>query len=208
MARKNVTIYSLLVIIAMSVALLRASKRTDASTVRAGEQRATNAETTADRGAMMNTHLFRNIARRENPVVVFITTQSRLREPDVSQYLGPDDFFRRFFGGPIQPREQVQRAAGSGFIIDADGEILTNNHVVAGAEQIRVVLFPDEHKTYSAKVIGRDPLTDSALIRLDNPPKDLRTANLGDSDGLEPGDWVMAIGNPQGNEMFLEMRKE
>jgi putative serine protease PepD len=57
-------------------------------------------------------------------------------------------------------------------------------------------------------VIGRDPLTDSALIRLDNPPKDLRTANLGDSDGLEPGDWVMAIGNPQGNEMFLEMRKE
>jgi serine protease Do len=64
------------------------------------------------------------------------------------------------------PREQTQRALGSGFIISGDGEILTNNHVVAGAEQIRVGLFSDERKTYTAKVIGRDPLTDSARPRL------------------------------------------
>jgi len=67
---------------------------------------------------------------------------------------------------------------------------------VAGAEQIRVALFSDEHKTYLADVLGRDPLTESALIKLKNAPQHLPTAVLGDSDALDPGDWVMAIGNP------------
>jgi Do/DeqQ family serine protease len=197
MVRKSITIYTLLVVIAaLSLALYRASTRTEAAAGRAAPQRAPEAAAMADRGDIVNTHLFRNIARRENPVVVSITTQSRIREPDLSPYFGPDDFFRRFFGGPIQPRERIQRASGSGFIIDGDGEILTNNHVVAGAAQIGVGLFRDEHRTYSARIIGRDPLTDSALIRLDSPPKDLQVATLGNSDELEPGDWVMAIGNP------------
>jgi serine protease Do len=154
----------------------------------------------ADPGEPMNTGLFRNIAARQNPIVVFITTESRVRVPDLSEFFGPDDFFRRFFGGPPQgesfDRERVQRGLGSGFLITAEGEILTNNHVVAGAEEIRVGLFEDERKTYEARVLGRDPLTDSALIKLENGPGGLPTARLGDSDALRPGDWVLAIGNP------------
>jgi serine protease Do len=147
-------------------------------------------------GSIMDTSLFRTIAKRENPMVVFITVQSRTRAPDMTQFFGGDDFFSRFFGGPAQPREQIQRGLGSGFLISRDGEVLTNNHVVAGAQQIRVGLFGNDRKTYAAELLGRDPLTDSALIRLQNGPGELPTATLGDSDALEPGDWVMAIGNP------------
>jgi len=148
-----------------------------------------------DTGAIMNTSLFRTIAKQQNPVVVFITVQSRT-PPDMRQFSSGDDFFWRFFGGPAQPREQVQRGLGSGVLITGDGEILTNNHVVAGAQKIRVGLFGNDRKTYAAEVLGRDPLTDSALIKLQNAPNDLPAATLGDSDALEPGDWVMAIGNP------------
>lgn len=149
----------------------------------------------ADRDEVVTTSLFRNIVKRENPVVVSITTQSRVSTPELGQF-GGDDFFRRFFEAPRGPREQIQSTLGSGFIISPDGEILTNNHVVAGAQQIRVGLFSDQRKTYAANVIGRDLLTDSALIKLQNGPDKLPTAELGDSDALEPGDWVVAIGNP------------
>ncbi len=203
MRTRNIAIYTLIAaIVVLSIALIRASNRTESTPRNSTAASSPSSSTTtrnssaSDRGEPVYTHLFRDIARRENPVVVFITTQSRLREPDLAQYFGSDDFFRRFFGGPIQPREEVQRAVGSGFIVNSNGEILTNNHVVAGAEQIRVGLFPESHHTYTAKVVGRDPLTDSALIKLDNPPGNLQTATLGDSDALEPGDWVMAIGNP------------
>ena len=144
----------------------------------------------------MTTDLFRRIAKRENPVVVAVTTQAHVKAPDFAQVFGNDDFFSRFFGGTPQPRDQMRRALGSGFRISPDGEILTNNHVVSGAEEIRVGLFSDEHKTYAAEVVGRDALTDSALIKLKNAPSNLPAASLGDSDALEPGDWVMAIGNP------------
>jgi serine protease Do len=80
--------------------------------------------------------------------------------------------------------------------VSASGEILTNNHVVGGADRIRVALFADSTKQYDARVIGRDPLTDTALLKLDSAPASLPTAALGDSDALQPGDWVMAIGNP------------
>lgn len=144
--------------------------------------------------------LFRDIVRRQNPVVVSITTESRVSAPEVSQFSG-DEFFRRFFGAPMAPGEQRRQGLGSGFIISADGEILTNNHVVAGADSIRVGLFGDARSTYSAKVLGRDPLTDSALIRLEDgvgtgQRAQLSVAALGDSEALEPGDWVVAIGNP------------
>jgi serine protease Do len=140
--------------------------------------------------------LFRDIVRRQNPIVVSITTESRISAAELSQGSGGDEFFRRFFGGPMAPRGQLRQGLGSGFIISADGEILTNNHVVAGADRIRVGLFGDERRTYTAKVLGRDPLTDSALIRLENSPGKLTVATLGDSEALEPGDWVLAIGNP------------
>jgi serine protease Do len=126
---------------------------------------------------------------------VAITTQSRVTAPDVTQFCDSDDFFWRFFGGPRARCEQIQRSLGSGFLIGSN-EIVTNNHAVAGADQIRVALFGNDRKTYPAEIVGRDPLTDSALIRLKNGPGNLPAATLGDSDALDPGDWVMAIGNP------------
>src|SRR6185436_9228645 len=95
---------------------------------------------------------------------------------------GGDDALRRFFGGPPRPGGEVQRSLGSGFLVSGDGEILTNNHVVADADEIRVGLYNNERVTYVAKVVGRDPLTDSALIKLSDAPRGLPAAVLGDSD--------------------------
>ncbi len=151
-------------------------------------------------GVPMDTNLFRNIAKEENPVVVYITTESHVKTPPTSQFFGGNDFFQQFFGGPQgqqqQPQEQIERALGSGFIISKDGEILTNNHVIAGADKIQVGLYKQDGKMYDAKVIGHDALSDTALIKLVNGPTDLPVATLGDSDSIAPGDWVMAIGNP------------
>lgn len=150
---------------------------------------------TTGRARPVDTHLFRTIAAQQNPSVVFVTTESRVRA-DRSPIFD-DEFFRRFFSvPPVRPRDQIRRGVGSGFVIDAGGDILTNNHVVDGADRIRVALFPDGSKQYEARVIGRDRLTDIALVRLVDPPPGLRVADLGDSDTLQPGDWVMAIGNP------------
>jgi serine protease Do len=90
---------------------------------------------------------------------------------------------------------QRQRSLGSGFIIDADGSILTNNHVVENASKIVVKL--SDNVEYEAKVIGRDPKTDIAVIKIDVKTT-LAAANFGDSDTLEVGEWVVAIGNPFG----------
>ena len=98
------------------------------------------------------------------------------------------------------PREQSTQAAGTGFIISKDGFILTNNHVVEGATKIEVSLYgEDDDVSYEAKVVGRDPLTDSALIELTEKPNHaLPEVKFGDSAQMQPGDWVMAIGNPFG----------
>jgi serine protease Do len=159
---------------------------------------------------------FRDIAKSATPAVVNIRTESRQRTQDLSDFFGGSDLFDRFFGGgggggngggggggsrgQRQPRQrdQIVQAAGSGFIIDKSGLILTNNHVVEGANKIKVSLYgEDEDQEYDAKVVGRDPLTDSALIQLtEKPNHTLPVIAFGDSSKLEPGDWVMAIGNP------------
>src|SRR5204863_9441779 len=92
----------------------------------------------------------------------------------------------------------VMEGAGTGFIINKAGLILTNNHVVEGAETIRVSLYGAERlETYAAKVVGHDVLTDTALLQLtEMPPQPLTEMRFGDSDQMQPGDWVMAIGNP------------
>ena len=145
---------------------------------------------------------FRNIAREQTQMVVNIRTESRSRTRELTEFFG-DDFFRRFFGQPGEPdgpreRDEVTEGAGSGFIIDEAGLILTNNHVVDGATRIQVGFHGDEPGLYyNATIIGRDPLTDSALIELtEEPDRELLAAKFGDSDQLQPGDWVMAIGNP------------
>ncbi len=105
-------------------------------------------------------------------------------------------YFDRFFREmPRSPREFRQQAAGSGFIISKDGLIVTNNHVVEGAKEVTVTLASKEE--YPAKVIGRDPKTDIALLKIE-PKGTLPVAALGDSDRLRVGDWVVAIGNPFG----------
>ncbi|MBI5199100.1 MAG: DegQ family serine endoprotease, partial [Nitrospirae bacterium] len=110
--------------------------------------------------------------------------------------VGPilDEEMRGYFGDIPQGDIKTQ-SLGSGFIISKDGYIITNNHVVEKAEDIKVTLFDETE--YTAKIIGKDPKTDIALIKID-AGRELPTVRLGDSDKLEVGDWVVAVGNPQG----------
>ncbi len=101
-----------------------------------------------------------------------------------------DDFFRRFFGQA--PQKSIQRSLGSGVIVSGDGFILTNNHVVSGADKLTVVL--GEKKSLPAKVVGTDPQSDLAVVKVE--AKDLPAASIGDSDGVKVGQWVIAVGNP------------
>jgi serine protease Do len=144
------------------------------------------------------------LAKKMRPVVVNISTTqvSESRGQGQQEFGSPfgdddpfNDFWRRFFGGPLPRGPQRQRSLGSGFIIDGDGSILTNNHVVENAQKIVVKLSNDQE--YEAKVIGRDAKTDMAVIKIDAKTS-LAAASLGDSDGLEVGEWVVAIGNPFG----------
>jgi len=142
------------------------------------------------------------LAKKLGPAVVNISTTQVSERRDVPQFgspFGQDDpfneFWRRFFGGPMPRGPQRQRSLGSGFIIDKDGAILTNNHVVENAQKIAVRLA--DEREFEAKVIGKDPRTDIALIKID-AKGDLPVIALGDSDRLEVGEWVMAIGNPFG----------
>ena len=143
------------------------------------------------------------LAKKVRPLVVNISTtqvsEGRGGQQEFGNPFGEDDpfndFWKRFFGGPVPRGPQRQRSLGSGFIIDADGSILTNNHVVENAQKI-VVKLSDEQE-YEAKVVGRDPKTDIAIIKI-NAKTGLTAASLGDSDNLEVGEWVMAIGNPFG----------
>ena len=134
---------------------------------------------------------FADIAEKLEPAVVNIFTTSTVRvyAPDV-----PDDFFRRFFPAPP---ERKQNSLGSGFIIDPDGFILTNYHVVENADQIKVQL--SDERIFTAYVVGNDPKTDIALIKIKTDKAErFPYAVLGDSDTLRVGDWVVAVGNPFG----------
>ena len=112
---------------------------------------------------------------------------------------GMNEFFERFFGRPAPPEmppELKGQSLGSGFILNGEGYILTNNHVVENATDIRVRLA--DQREFTAKIVGRDPLTDVALIKLGSTPANLPTVVLGDSDALRQGDFVVALGSPFG----------
>jgi serine protease Do len=106
-----------------------------------------------------------------------------------------NEFLERFLGGSTTQQEVRQNSLGSGFIIDKNGYIVTNNHVVENATDIKVSLSDSEE--FDAEVVGRDPQTEIALIKIE-APRDLPVARLGDSDALRVGEWVVAIGNPFG----------
>ncbi|HPP29820.1 MAG TPA: DegQ family serine endoprotease [bacterium] len=149
---------------------------------------------------------FVRIAKLVKPAVVQITTEKTV----TYRYWDPFQEFERFFNSPFDdffstPRrreqspktfERKQQGLGSGFIVDEDGYILTNNHVIQGVDKIIVKLLDDNHN-YEAKVVGTDPKTDLALIKIQTR-RPLPIVRLGDSDKIEPGEWVMAIGNPMG----------
>lgn len=141
---------------------------------------------------------FRRIAQLQMPTVVSIRTMTETT--DRTMDFGSMERFHGLFDWPEQP-PRLMEGAGSGFIIDASGLVLTNHHVVEDAREIEVTLFSDPEgnrdavKRFKATVLGRDALTDSALLQL-NGAKDLPVAKLGNSDSVRPGDWVVAIGNP------------
>ncbi|WP_051309176.1 DegQ family serine endoprotease [Desulfogranum japonicum] len=144
---------------------------------------------------------FTSVVKKASPAVVYIGVEKSV----AGQQTNPLDFFNdplfeRFFGPQFrqqphnkqQPRQYHQKGAGSGFIIASDGYILTNNHVVSDTDKITVRL--DDEREFPAKVIGTDPQSDVALIKID--AKDLPVLPLGDSEKLQVGEWVIAIGSP------------
>jgi serine protease Do len=138
---------------------------------------------------------FAPLVKKHMPAVVNISTRQVVKVRQQSPFGDPqmDEFFYRFFGGAPQ-REQVRQSLGSGFIISPDGYILTNNHVVGKAQDIKVSLA--DGRVLDAKLVGTSPEIDVALIKVD--AAGLPSVTLGDSDALEVGDWVVAIGNPFG----------
>ena len=149
---------------------------------------------------------FNQLAEMVSPAVVNIRTVKTIKGggPVLRQFQrdpwgrkGPfKDFFERFFGEDMQ-KEFKQPSLGSGFIIDKEGFVVTNNHVIEDADQIKVKL--KDEREYDATIVGRDPNTDIALLKIDSG-EDLPTAKLGDSDELKVGQWVVAIGSPFGLE--------
>jgi len=142
---------------------------------------------------------FTEVAKRVTPAVVAVKVEKEISSNmDIFNSPFDDEFFRRFFGPQFsprgQPRSEKREGQGSGFIISSDGYILTNNHVVAEVDKITVVL--KDGRKLDAKVIGSDEKSEVALIKVD--AADLPIVELGDSDELEVGEWVIAVGNPFG----------
>jgi Do/DeqQ family serine protease len=133
------------------------------------------------------------VVERSSPAVVFIEVQRRAGGGGGGG--DADDFMRRFFGDGNRQRRETVPSTGSGFIVDKQGRVLTNNHVVRDAQEIRVTL--EDRRSFKAKVVGADPETDVAVLQLEGA-SNLPTIPLGDSDRIRVGDWAIAIGNPLG----------
>ena len=152
---------------------------------------------------------FADLAEKFSPAVVDITTSSVIATPaDGKPQVPPGSPFEKFFqdfmdqngqGGGDQQQAPPERseALGSGYIISADGYIVTNNHVIEGADDIQIEMFGADHKVFKAKLVGTDLKTDVALLKIESPTP-LPFVGFGDSDKMRVGDWVVAMGNPLG----------
>jgi serine protease Do len=146
---------------------------------------------------------FADLAEQVSPAVVNITTSTLIAQDTQPHPMVPEgspfeDFFRDFFDNERgeQPRSRRSSALGSGFVISEDGFIVTNNHVIEGADEIQIEFF-NGRGTLTAEVIGTDPNTDIALLKVE-PREALPFVSFGDSDVMRVGDWVLAVGNPLG----------
>ncbi len=139
-----------------------------------------------DRPGVSNPNFIAEAVEKVGPAVVRINALKRLN--------GEIDPFRQFFGEGGVPEEKVQEGSGSGFILTADGRVLTNAHVVDGADEVEVKL--KDGRSFQGKVVGLDTVTDIAAIKIETDK--LPTVTLGNSDQLIPGEWAIAIGNPLG----------
>ncbi len=194
--------------IAMAATLLAALYTTQArrpEPARASTEAATPEAAPRGTGTLLGLETFRDIARANNAGVVNINTSKTVKRPSFRDFFG-DDMMERFFGQPSpdgesapeggrRERRQTQTSLGSGFVIDKDGYILTNRHVIEGADKVQVT-FPGG-KSYDAKIVGRDARTDVGLLKIEAEGP-LTVLPLGDSDKTEVGEWVMAVGNPFG----------
>jgi serine protease Do len=215
--RKTTFFYAVLIAIASLAVGMVIASRLDLTPTSSAQAVVIPAMNSAPINGTIDATTFRTIAKQAIPMVVNIRTEQRQRTQDLTEFFGGggggDDFFQRFFGQPgpggqgqgqgrprRNPRSQgeLTEGAGTGFVIDKGGYILTNNHVVEGAEKITVAFAgAARNEEYAAKVVGRDALTDSALIQLTEMPSiPLQEAKFGDSAQMQQGDWVMAIGNP------------
>src|SRR5579883_1251642 len=185
---------SLAVVLALFLMLACQSK----SALFAQSPNASASNATLDAPSVMPRASYADVVARVTPAVVTIRSERRVRAPQ--QFPFADDpmlreFFGRQFGGrQPQAQPQVQRALGSGVIVSPDGYILTNHHVIDGAEDIKVEL--NDNRTVKAKVIGSDAPSDLAVLKID--ASNLPVLQLGDSDRARVGDVVLAVGNPLG----------
>ncbi len=198
--RKTTLFYTVLVAIASLAVGMVIASRLDLSPASSAEMLMSSpAVNSAPLDGPIDALTFRRIAQAVTPAVVKIRTESTGRQDQIG-----DDLLRRFFGQGQQPPQgrdaPVQQATGTGFVIDSDGYILTNNHVVEDADKIFVIPYgAGRTEEYEAELVGHDSLTDSALIHLKQKPAEtLSVVKFGDSDQIQPGDWVMAIGSPFG----------
>ena len=146
------------------------------------------------------------VVKKAAPSVVNIVTARFIKERPRMNPLMNDPFFRQFFGGPnpgdLRERTRKEQSLGSGVIVSPDGYVLTANHVVADADEIKVAI-PGEKKEFTARVVGKDPATDVAVLKIQ--ASGLAAITLADSDQLEVGDVVLAIGNPFGIGQSVSM---
>jgi Do/DeqQ family serine protease len=148
----------------------------------------------ASRPPEANMNFIAQAVERVGPAVVRIDAARQVSSSELPEAF-KNPFFRRFFGNDMPaPQERVERGTGSGFIISADGRLITNAHVISGAESVKVTL--KDSRTFQGRVVGVDPVTDVAVVKIE--AKNLPTVSLGTSERLIPGEWAIAIGNPLG----------
>ncbi len=134
-------------------------------------------------------------AAKLEPAIVEVHVTGKPIQQAASPF-GNDPIFRRFFGGSGDQAPVVPKGAGSGVIISSDGYIMTNDHVVSDAATVKVSVGGDQDKEYTARVVGTDPVSDIAVLKINPDGAKLTPAVLGDSDGVRVGDWAIAVGNP------------